>query len=311
MLQTILTTLVPVASVVMLGYLAGRKSFSVADRALLTRLVINWLLPSLLLGGVLETPRADLLNYKLPLIFLVGLMVPFLSVLLLSRFVLRLDPGTAVLKAGLLSFPDMVFMGIPILHQLFGPSSLFPILVANLIPTLIIIPLTSLLLEVGSQERTHSGSHVFASSPLHSLRQPQVWAPLAGAAMVILNVPIPAFAIDSLHLMGQPTTGISLFVVGLIVAEERVRVTQAVAVDSLFKNLLHPAAMLVTVHVFGVHGVLGREAILLAAIPSAVMTTMFAQEYNILTSESSTTVLATRVLSFVTIPLVIVLTQSW
>ena len=129
--------------------------------------------------------------------------------------------------------------------------------------------------------------------------------------MVILNVPIPAFAIDSLHLMGQPTTGLSLFVVGLIVAEERVRVTLAVAVDSLFKNVLHPTAMLVTAYVFGVHGVLGREAILLAAIPSAVMTTMFAQEYNILTSESSTTVLATRVLSFVTIPLVIVLTQSW
>ena len=162
MLQTILTTLVPVAFVVFLGYLAGRKSFSGADRALLTRLVINWLLPSLLLGGVLETPRADLLNYKIPLIFLVGLMVPFLAVLLVYRFVLRRDRGTAVLKAGLLSFPDMVFMGIPILHQLFGPSSLFPILVANLIPTLIIIPLTSLLLELGSQS-----VHVEAAMFLH------------------------------------------------------------------------------------------------------------------------------------------------
>ena len=151
MLQTILTTLVPVAFVVFLGYVAGRKSFSIADRALLTKLVISWLLPSLLFGGVLETPRADLLNYKIPLIFLVGLMVPFLAVLLIYRFVLRHDRGTAVLKAGLLSFPDMVFMGIPILHQLFGPSSLFPILVANLIPTLIIIPFTSLLLELGSQ----------------------------------------------------------------------------------------------------------------------------------------------------------------
>ena len=175
---------------------------------------------------MLETPRADLLNYKIPLIFLVGLMVPFLAVLLIYRFVLRHDRGTATLKAGLLAFPDMVFMGIPILHQLFGPSSLFPILVANLIPTLIIIPLTSLLLELDSKERTRAGSHVFASSVLHALRQPQVWAPIAGAALVILNVPIPKFVIDSFHLMGQPTTGLSLFVVGLIVAEEKVRLTR-------------------------------------------------------------------------------------
>jgi hypothetical protein len=37
-------------------------------------------------------------------------------------------------------------------------------------------------------------------------------------------------------------------------------------VDALFKNLVQPAAMLATVLVFGVHGVLAREAILLAAI---------------------------------------------
>ena len=99
--------------------------------------------------------------------------------------------------------------------------------------------------------------------------------------------------------------------VGLIVAEEKVRLTLAVAVDSLFKNLLHPAAMLLTVYAFRVTGVLAREAILLAAIPSAVITTMFAEEYGILVSESSTTILTTRVLSFATIPIVIMLTRSW
>lgn len=127
--------------------------------------------------------------------------------------------------------------------------------------------------------------------------------------MVILNVPIPKFVIDSLHLVGQPTTGLSLFVVGLIISEEKVRLTAAVAVDTLFKNLLHPAAMLVTVRALGVTGVLAREAVLLAAIPAAVLTTMFAEEYGILVSESSTTILATRVLSFATIPIVFMLTQ--
>jgi malonate transporter and related proteins len=36
---------------------------------LLTRLVLTWLLPPLLLAGIAETPRADLLDYDIPLIF--------------------------------------------------------------------------------------------------------------------------------------------------------------------------------------------------------------------------------------------------
>jgi len=127
--------------------------------------------------------------------------------------------------------------------------------------------------------------------------------------LVILNLRIPQVVITSLHLIGEPTTGLSLFVVGLIIAEEKVRMSVAVTADTLFKNLAHPAAMLATVLGFGVTGDLARQAILLAAIPSAVITTMFAEQYGILTSESSTTILATRVLAFATIPIVIELTQ--
>ncbi|MEG9436025.1 AEC family transporter [Edaphobacter sp. HDX4] len=310
MIDTIFTTLIPVAFVVLLGYLAGRKSLRIADRATLTKLILSWLLPPLLLTGILETPRADLLNYKVPLIFFVGLMVPYITVLLVCRYLLPYRLDEATLKASLLTFPDMVFMGLPILHQLFGPSSLYPIVIANLVPTLLIVPLTSVLLELDSPKNARAGTHVFMKSFAKAIREPRVWVPFIGAAVVLLNVHIPAVLINSLHLIGQPTTGLSLFVVGLIVAEEKVRLTAAVSVDSLIKNLVQPAAMVVTVLIFGVSGVLAREAILLAALPSAVITTMFAEEYGTLQSESSTTILATRVLAFATIPVVFLLTRK-
>jgi malonate transporter and related proteins len=310
MFETIVGTLVPVAFVILLGYLAGvRNSFGVSDRKLLTKLVLNWLLPALLFSGIAKTPRADLLNYKIPLIFLIGLMVPYLAVLLVCRYVLRFDMGTGTVRASLLAFPDMVFMGIPILGRLFGPTSLFPILVANLVPMLIIIPLTTVLLELSAGKGPRARTGVFFKTIFNAGREPRVWVPLVGAVFVVLNIQIPRVMIGSLDLMGEATTGLSLFVAGLIISEEKVRFNAAVAVDVLFKNLVQPAAMLATVLVFGVHGVLAREAILLAAIPSAVITTMFAEEYGVLASESSTAILATRVMSFVTIPLVIALTR--
>lgn len=79
-----------------------------------------------------------------------------------------------------------------------------------------------------------------------------------------------------------------IFLVGLIIVEQKVRMTGAVTADALFKNLVHSAAMLVTVLAFGVIGELAREAILLAATPSAVITAMFAEEYGILRSQPAT-----------------------
>ena len=75
------------------------------------------------------------------------------------------------------------------------------------------------------------------------------------------------------------------------------------------KNLAQPAFMALTVVALRVTGDLAREAILLAAIPTAVMIGMFAEQLGVFTSESSTVVLETRVLSFLTIPLVYALTQ--
>jgi hypothetical protein len=304
MFNTIASTLVPVAFVVYLGYRAGRfKFFGATDRALLTRLVLTWLLPPLLLAGILQTPHTDLIDYKIPLLFVVGLMVPYLIVLLGSRFILHYDLRTSTLKASLLAFPDMVFIGVPILGQLFGPSSLYPILIANLVPSLVIVPLTTVLLEVGSDN--HKGAQAFARTLAKAVGEPRVWAPLIGIVLVILDLHMPKFVTSSLNLIGSATTGISLFVAGLIIAEEKVELTKAVAVDALVKNLVHPAAMFLTVVAFGVTGVAAREAVLLAALPSAVITTMFAEEYGILESESSTTILATRVLAFATIPVMI------
>lgn len=312
MLESVIATLVPVAFVILLGYLAARFNYlGVKERVVLGKLVLTWLLPPLLLSGILKTPREDLLNYKVPLIFFVGLMLPFLTVFLFSRFALRYSQQAATLKAGLLAFPDMVFFGIPILHKLFGPTSLYVILIANLIPSLFIIPLTTLLMDLGSGRSNGNGADALLKSWRHAIRQPMVSFPIVGALLVILKLHLPTEVISSLDLIGAGTTGLSLFVVGLIIAEQKVQFSGAVAIDVVFKNLIHPAAMVLTVLAFGVHGVLAQEAILLMAIPSAVITTMFAQEYGVLVAESSTAILATRVLSFATIPAVVALVRSW
>ena len=306
MLNTIATTLVPVAFVMFLGYWAGHRNyFGATDRAQLTKLVLTWLLPPLLIAGMLKTPRADLMDYRIPLLFVVGLLLPYLVVLLGCRYVLKWDLSTSTLRTDLLIFPDMVFMGVPILGQLFGPSSLYPILIANLVPVLFILPITNVLLKLDSEKGASAGARAAVETIVKAVTEPRVWLPFIGIALVLLDVAVPKFIISSLDLIGGATTAISLFVSGLIIAQEKVRLSATVAFDTVVKNLVCPAVMLGIVLMLEIKGAVAKEAVLLVGLPSAVITTMYAEERGKLQAESSTTVLGTRVFSFVSIPILI------
>ncbi len=312
MISTIATTLIPVTFVLFLGYFAGRrKSFGTADRAQLNKLVLTWLLPPLLIAGMLKTPRAELMDYRIPLLFALGLLLPYLVVLLVSRYLVRHDLSTSTLRTALQIFPDMVFMGIPILGQLFGPASLYPILVANLIPVLFIQPITIVLLNIDSGKNKGGGGGAKAAVKiiLKGLAQPRVWLPFIGVALVLLNVQMPKFVIASLNLIGAGTTGLALLLSGIIISQEKVRLTRAIVVNTFIKNLLCPAIMLAIVLAVGITGVLAKEAVLLVGLPSAVITTMFAEERGMLEAESATMILSTRLFSFISIPIVVAVTN--
>jgi malonate transporter and related proteins len=77
-------------------------------------------------------------------------------------------------------------------------------------------------------------------------------------------------------------------------SQDKVSVSKAVLFNVFNKLLVHPLIMWGLVVAFGITGALAREAILLCALPPAIMTTMFAVKYNVLTLEStSSTVLGT------------------
>ena len=94
----------------------------------------------------------------------------------------------------------------------------------------------------------------------------------------------------------------------MIVSEEKLQLTGSIGWNIGIKSLLQPAAMYLIVLAFGIKGNLAKEAILLMALPSGVGMVMFAEEFDSLIAESSTTVLLTRLVVFATIPLLIAAT---
>jgi len=290
-MQLILQSLIPLAFVIILGWFAGWRIIDARHSSSLATYVMSFSFPCLLFAKTATTSLQHLFNYRFIAGLSLGLLGMYLVLFLVNRYLRRMSISHSCQTAFVSAFPDMAFMGIPIFLVLFGEESLISIVIGNLITSLIMIPLTVSILEIeaASEVKTNIMSLV-----LKVFKKPLVLAPIFGAIFSGFALPMPALALESLQLIGGTTSGVSLFALGLIMSQDKVSISKAVLFNVFNKLLVHPLIMWGLVVAFGITGALAREAILLCALPPAIMTTMFAVKYNVLTLEStSSTVMGT------------------
>ncbi|HSZ76001.1 MAG TPA: AEC family transporter [Chthoniobacterales bacterium] len=291
-MQLIFQSLIPLAFVIGLGWFAGwRHIIDARHSSSLATYVMSFSFPCLLFAKTATTSLQHLFNYQFIAGLSLGLLGMYLVLFLVNRYLRRMSISHSCQTAFVCAFPDMAFMGIPIFLVLFGEESLISIVIGNVITSLIMIPLTVSILEIegASEVKTNIMSLV-----LKVFKKPLVLAPIIGAIFSGFSLPLPALARESLQLIGGTTSGVSLFALGLIMSQDKVSVSKSVLFNVFNKLVVHPLIMWGLVVAFGITGVLAKEAILLCALPPAIMTTMFAVKYNVLTLEStSSTVLGT------------------
>jgi malonate transporter and related proteins len=291
-MQLIFQSLIPLAFVIGLGWFAGwRHIIDARHSSSLATYVMSFSFPCLLFAKTATTSLQHLFNYQFIAGLSLGLLGMYLVLFLVNRYLRRMSISHSCQTAFVCAFPDMAFMGIPIFLVLFGEESLISIVIGNVITSLIMIPLTVSILEIegASEVKTNIMSLV-----LKVFKKPLVLAPIIGAIFSGFSLPLPALARESLQLIGGTTSGVSLFALGLIMSQDKVSVSKSVLFNVFNKLVVHPLIMWGLVVAFGITGALAKEAILLCALPPAIMTTMFAVKYNVLTLEStSSTVLGT------------------
>ncbi|MGF6778251.1 AEC family transporter [Paraburkholderia sp. GAS334] len=298
MLNRILGPILPVAFVIILGFVAGKRGkLNHSDSLLISRLVLNWIFPALLLVGMASTPRSQLLDFRFVVATFIGIMGMYVLAFAIGWYRYR-ELKAATLKGFVNGYPDAAFMGIPILQAMFGPGSLYSVLVLNLVASLVMIPLTTMLLAIASGEG--SGAKAFVSSISTAVRRPLMWAPAIGILCSLLAIKLPPVVADSFNLLGKATPGVSLFCLGLIMSSVKLKLSGEVWMNMGLKLVLHPALMVAAALILSVKGVYAQQMILLCALPSATIPAMFANEAGAYRSEATTSILISTVLSVVT-----------
>lgn len=308
MLLSSLQVLLPVFFVIGLGYWAGRdRKFNANQVQGINELVMTYALPALMFVSASSTTRSAMLAQgPFLLACFIGLVGMYLAAAAFSVVVLRHSLGEAAVQALLISFPSVAFFGIPIFRGLFGESSVLSVALSAVLANVTLVPLSIILLEIYAQRGAEVRGGISAAAKkgiLSSIKKPLVWGPLAGILFAMLDIPLPAEVEKMFALIGSATGGTSLFLAGLIIAAYEFKPDREVIGNVLAKMVFQPALMMLLVALMAIPAPLGREAVLLCAIPSSPFAAMVASRYQVYESETASTLVLTALAMIVTYPL--------
>lgn len=303
-LHQIALSLTPVGFIIFLGWFAGYKGFVTKSHShSFATYVMSFSFPCSLFVLTATSSPAELLNGSFVMALWIGLIGMYFISFIIYKLILKRNITESTQGAFVCSFPDMAFMGIPIFTALLGKQALLSIAIGNICTSLVMIPFVTIFLNAGRGTTTENIGTIIWKV----IKKPLVFAPILGTIYSLCNLHLPDIAKNSLSLIGSTTSGVSLFALGLIMSSFAIKFSKLVSVNIILKNILHPLIMAGLVMLFGVKGIFAREAILLCAMPTATMTTMFALKYDTLIEESATSAILGTIVALITLTIFMLL----
>lgn len=307
MMATILGGLLPILFVAFLGWLAGRIGlFGPKSTTTLSTFVVNFALPlSLFLAAARAKPE-QLTDRAYGASLAAGLLGTYLLGILVARLVFRHDMRSSTLAGLSCGFPNMAYCGPPVLTAAVGAQGLLAVIVGNLVVTLILVPLTMVILQLSDPSKANEKENevlLVERSLLGAVKQPLVWLPVLGAILAIVGVRLPDLIDNSVEQIGQAAGGVALFTLGLMLAQNSVRLGRDVVVNVALKNLIQPAIILGAALAFRLDSTLTKEVFLIGVMPSAIEASVLAQRYGAYTQQAAATTAASTFFAIISISL--------
>jgi malonate transporter len=309
MLEIILDSLVPIFFGMGLGYVAGwTRDIDNKHVGELNALVMDFALPAAIFGAVAQQSRGALLA-QIPLAanLSISMLLLYVVTYFMARQVFHASPPEASAQALTTSSPNFGAAGLPLVGALFGAHYLVAVAVALAVTGIVLSPLTLIILE------RHAGAghkRGIVRSLLSAYKKPIVLTPLVAVLFVLSGIGMPEPLTKSFSLMGQLAGGTALFLTGLILSAQKIRLGKSVAIQTLLANIIHPLLAAGLAVLFAVSPLTAREAIVLSALPAGFFGILFGLRFGIASEVTGTTLVVSTILSAATLSAAIYLTDG-
>jgi malate permease and related proteins len=298
----VLISMITLFVIMGIGYFLQKHGTLDGNRVhLISHVLVNIAIPALTIMSM-QMPNTlqevGLADHTLLLAF-AYYMLAFVASLVICRFLPSTGPETGVFRF-MLVFPNVGFMGIPVAEAIFGPGSLFYVILFNLPFNLLAFTLGVWLLAQGQSKRP----------TLRILLTPGLVASFLGLILFFGGIHIPWPVDTVLDWTGKMTTPLAMLVVGALLATlptARLAGDWRVWVITTFRLIVFPVIAYVVLVPFITDKLLLGTTVLLIAMPVAAYAVLLSEEYHVDATLASQGVFLSTVMSLVTIPVLVFL----
>lgn len=305
MVDAILLALAPVFFVLALGYAAGRLHF-VDNKHVeaLNTLVISIALPAALFVTTASASRSEILA-QAPLFAIlaaVWLIVYVGWFVFAARWTTK---ANASVQALTIAYPNLAGVGLPLAASVLGASQTMPVAVGVASGSIIVSPLTLILLELTRPGAQGSARARMMNALRRALTKPVVVAPALGILASLSGLQLGAVTTACFMLIGKAAPGIALFLSGLVLSSQPFHLDRRVVGATVVGDVARPLLAAALVFILPVSPDVAKVAILLAAVPSGFFGILFAVTYRCNSAAAGSMVTASTVVSIVTLAIAI------
>jgi malate permease and related proteins len=308
MIQTILSTLfqviVPLSIPVVIGALLAR--YKQLDTKPLLTLSLYYLSPAIILDTLLTAHISHSDIYKTLAFSLLNLVVLWGIANGLGK--LSKLPTSDVAGLTLISsFTNSVNYGLPLVLLAFGKLGLEKASIYVIIQ-MIIVNTIGVYFAARSQ---FSVKNAFKS--VFSL--PAIYAAVIALILRLLDLHLPSGITKGVSMIANAYSPIVLTILGAQMMSVKISKTEqkehfAFWIGLVVRLLLSPFIALICLYILNIHGILHSVLFVLACMPVAVNAVILAEKYNASPKLVSKCILWTTLLSFILLPLLIVLVKQ-
>jgi len=284
MLERILGIILPVFSIIAVGYFWGRRVKP--DMGMVNRISMNVLAPALIFSA-LSSKSFDLFDNAPLILGSVGIVLGSGILAWPLAKLMRQDPRTFV--------PPMMFnncgnMGLPLAVLAFGDAGFGPMVALFVVSNLLHFTLGAWIID-----------HHARFGKL--LRNPMVWSTIAGFVFALLQPPLPSWLAVTFKMVGNGLIPMMLLSLGVRLTAIDWRDARLGVVGGLVCPLTGLAMAGVLAPFLGLDAMQTGLLFLFAALPPAVLNFMVAEQYRQEPGKVASIVLVGNVMSVIFVPI--------
>jgi len=299
-----------IAIMVTVGYyLTAKKWFNSEIAGLFSKLIVNVSLPLLMFYNIISNFDRTKLNHLAN-----GLIIPFLSIGIcyligiVAAKALKIDVKRRGTFESMFFASNAIFIGLPVNLALFGESSVPYVLLYYIANTLFFWSLGAYCISKDGMER--GTVRMFSMETVRRIFSPPLFGFMGAILIILLKIYIPKFLLDSCMYIGNLTTPLSMFYIGITmysVKFSEIKLSRDVFGTILGRFLVSPVVVYLLAIWFPVDPLMKNVFIIQSAMPVVTSTAIVARMYNADSKYAAVMTVVTTLASIFFIPLYMVI----